>query len=671
MRILRLFTWLAAASSTVVLIGCATAPTHPTLVAAQESGQLPPLVPVRRFVANIDHAGGYVLSPDGQRLLWSQTVGTDAGLAVRPVAGGAASLFATGYLARPNGPTYAWLPDSRHIAFLKDLSGAENSQLHVFDSQAPFAPWAVTPWPGTRSGFLARGPSGTAKFFFTSNRRDKSTFDLYEADAATRSVREVARSDGRVLAWLVGVDHQLAGRTRQLGQADGSDLALEVLQADGSWRTVRTITGFDAVWLHRIDRAAGKAWGLSNLGRDKSSVVEVDLASGQEKVLAQHPVVDLSLVIYPPVKGAPMGYAQDDGTPAAHYFDAALEADIQAALKRARAQGLIEADPVIARPQNMADDSRRLVLRTAGHFDVAELLVDRATGEVSRLDPRTPEAALLLSPERAFSFKASDGRTVHGYIIQPRGVKGPAPMVVNIHGGPWVRDFWRSAGFNTDQLLANRGYAVMAVNYRGSWGYGRDFMFAGKHEYFGRSQQDVAEAAQWAVDQGIADPQRMAVLGGSFGGFSVMAQLIHKHHDWRCGVNMVGVANWARVIENWPPFWRNRHMFDAFYGDVTKPEERARMMANSPISHIDKITAPMLVIHGANDIRVLRQDSDDVVAALEKLGRPVEYLSFANEGHSVRRWRNRLEMWRRIEDTLAGCLGGRSAGWDYYQLMPR
>jgi dipeptidyl aminopeptidase/acylaminoacyl peptidase len=163
----------------------------------------------------------------------------------------------------------------------------------------------------------------------------------------------------------------------------------------------------------------------------------------------------------------------------------------------------------------------------------------------------------------------------------------------------------------------------------------------------------------------------MAVLGASYGGFSVMAQLIQKHHDWRCGVNVVGVANWVRVIENWPPFWRNRFMFEAFYGDPRDPEQRARMLRDSPISHVERITAPMLVIHGANDVRVLRQDSDEVVAALRKLGRPVEYLSFDNEGHSVRRWRNRLEMWRRIEDTLAGCLGGRSAGWDFYQLMPR
>jgi dipeptidyl aminopeptidase/acylaminoacyl peptidase len=161
------------------------------------------------------------------------------------------------------------------------------------------------------------------------------------------------------------------------------------------------------------------------------------------------------------------------------------------------------------------------------------------------------------------------------------------------------------------------------------------------------------------------------VLGASFGGFSVLAQLIQRPHDYRCGVDMVGVANWPRVIENWPPFWRNRHYFAAFFGDVNKPEERAAMLANSPVSQIDRITAPLLVIHGSNDIRVLREDSDDVVAELRKLGRPVDFMSFPDEGHQVRKWRNRLAMWRKVEDTLASCLGGRSNGFDFYELMPR
>ncbi|HSW19824.1 MAG TPA: prolyl oligopeptidase family serine peptidase, partial [Ramlibacter sp.] len=569
-------------------------------------------------------------------------------------------------------PTYTWLQDNRHVAYLKDLRGDENTQLHVFDTAgATFEPWAVTPWPGVRSTFVGQGEPGSARFFFASNRRDRATMDLYEADAAARTVREVARSDGQVLWWMIGTDHRLAARGRQLQPQDGADLAIEVLDGEGRWKTVRVVSGWDTLWLHRIDRQAGKAWGISNVDRDKNALVEIDLASGRETILAAHPEVDLQYAYYPRTRGAPLAYVAEPGYPAAHYLDAGLGADVERAVQRALDHGSLAGRPRITRPSGASEDGRRWLLRAVGDHEDAELLLDRATGEVTRLDPQEPERRALLAAQEPFAFTTSDGRKVHGYLVRPRGVKGPAPMVVVIHGGPWARDHWSSAGFNPTQMLANRGYAVLHVNYRGSWGYGREFMMSGKHLHFTRMQQDIAEAAQWAVDQGAADPQRMAVLGASFGGFSVLAQLANKYQDWRCGVDIVGVADWARVIENWPPFWRNRHLFHAFYGDPTDPQQRARMLANSPVSHLDRITAPLLVIHGANDIRVLRQDSDDVVAALDAMGRPVQYLLFPDEGHSVRRWRNRLEMWRRIEDTLSSCLGGRSGGWDFYQLMPR
>lgn len=666
MRLVRCLALLVAAAA---LAGCATAPRHPALAQAEAAGTLPPLVPLRRFVANVDFAGGFALSPDGRQLLWEQTVGTDAGLAVRPVDGGPTRTFATGFL--PRGVSYAWLQDSRHVAFVKDLRGDENLQIQVFDSRAAFEPWVVTPWPGVRSYIVGSGVPGSAKFFFASNRRERSTMDLYEADAATRSIREVARSDGHVLWWAIGTDHQLAARARQLAPQDGSDIAIDVADAQGGWRTVRTITGWDALSLHRVDRGAGKAWGMSNVGRDKTALVEIDLETGRETVLGSHADVDLQYAFYRRTQGGPMLYIAEPGHPSAHWLDRDFGAEVDRAVQRALAGGALAAPPRLTRPQSASEDSQRWILRAFGDFEDAELLFDRATGTVTRLDPPEPERHTLLAAEEPFSFTTSDGRTIHGYLVRPRGVQGPAPMVVLIHGGPWVRDSWSAAAFNGTQMLANRGYAVLSVNYRGSSGYGREFLMSGRQLYFTRMQTDIAEAAQWAVDRGYADPRRMAVMGGSFGGFSVLAQLARKEQDWQCGIDIVGVANWARVIENWPPFWRNRHYFHAFYGDPKDPEQRARMIANSPISHLDKITAPLLVVHGANDIRVLRQDSDDVVAGLRALGRQVDYLSFPDEGHSVRRWRNRLELSRKVEDTLAACLGGRSAGWDFYQLMPR
>lgn len=663
--------WASVLTGVIALSGCSTAPTHSSLVGAQQGGQLAPLLPLRRFIANADTVSGYVLSPDGERLLWVQTVGTDVGLATRATADAArpgGKTFATGTLARP----YAWLPDSRHALYTKDFTGDENTQLFVFDTQASdFQPWAVTPWPGVRSVYLGGAEPGSGRFFLSSNRRDRATFDLYEADSTARTVREVARSDGRVLGWIIGTNRQLAGRVHQLGDADGSDVAIELLQPNGSWKAVKTVNGFDSFWITRTDVQAGRAWGTSNIGRDKVALIEFDLATGQERVLAQHAEVDLSFGVWPPRQGAPIAYVIEPGLPRIEYLDAALGADVQAAVQTAKSRGWLDGEPVITRPSSIADDQQRLVLRAVTDYQPTELLLDRKTKEVVRLTPADRQTDTLLAPMKPFSFKTSDGLTVHGYVVRPRGVSGPAPLVVNIHGGPWARDSWQPADYSGTQLLANRGYAVLNVNYRGSTGYGRAFMMAGKGEYFGRMQKDIAEAVQWAIDNGIADRERVAVFGASFGGFSVLSQLVQKPHAYRCGVDVVGVANWPRVIENWPPFWRNRHYFALFYGDVAKPEERAEMLAKSPISHVEQITAPLLVIHGANDIRVLRQDSDEVVAALRKLGRPVQYMEFANEGHGIRKWRNRVAMWRQIEDTLAQCLGGRSNGFDLYQLMPR
>jgi dipeptidyl aminopeptidase/acylaminoacyl peptidase len=669
-HIRRLAAAIGVAAASVLGSACSTAPTHPNLVTAQQSLALAPLVPV-------DAVGGFVISPNGRRLLWSQAVGTDVGLAVRDVAqpGTSAVTYPTGNQGRGSG-LYTWLPDNRHVLYSKDPIGDENIQLLVLDAQkSGFAPWLVTPWRGSRSLYLGRGAPDSGRFFFSNNQRDKSTFDLYEADALARSVREVARSDGSVVAWHLGQDRQLAARTRKLGTQESADTVIEWRDADNNWRALKTVGSFDSYWIQRIDVSANKAWVLSNLGRDKTALLEVDLNSGLERMLATHDVVDLSYAVFANSQdgaGGPVGYVADPGLPQITYLDAPLEQDVQTAVSKALAAGLIKEPPVIARPSGFSQDNQSMVLRVTGHFDSAELLVQRKTGEVMRLNNINGDAQQLLAKQEPFSFSASDGRTIHGYVIRPRGVQGAAPLVLNIHGGPTARDYWSPAGFNTLQLLANRGYAVMLLNYRGSSGYGREHIWAGAREYYGRMQQDMAEGVQWAIDQGIADPKRLAVMGGSFGGFSTLAQLIQKPHDYRCGINIVGVANWPRAIESFPPYWRYSRIYtNRMYGDINKPEERAQIMANSPISHIDKITVPLLVVHGANDVRVIKQDSDDVVAALKGLGRPVEYMVFNDEGHSISKWRNRLALSRKIEDSLAACLGGRSNGFDFYELMPR
>lgn len=663
---------LLGLAQVVALAACAVSPQQGALKAADGAGQLAPLLPVRAFVANVERTGGFVMSPDGDRLLWSQTVGLDAGLAVRRVAADASvTAYAVGNQGRGGG-YYNWLPDSRHFVFSKDEQGDENIRLFVQDADsAGLAPWSLSPARGVRSFVVGMGPEGSARFFVASNQRDRRSFDLYEADAGTRTLREVARNDGLVLHWLIDTQGQLAGRVRQLVPSDGSDSLVELRQPDDQWRVLQTVGGFDSFWVQRIDTAARRAWALSNLGRDKTALVELNLDGGEPRVLADHARVDLSQVLFDGRHGAPVGYVVEPGYPEVQYLNPAGGQAAQALVAQALREGQLPAPPVMIRRSGGSADGRRTVWRSQSDFDNAELLWDRQTGTVQRLNTQFKELAQTLSPTVPFEFKASDGRTIAGYLVRPRGVQGQVPLVVDIHGGPWARDSWQPATHHPRQLLVNRGYAVMQVNYRGSTGYGREHLWAGTKEYNGRLQKDIAEAVQWAVDQGVADPTRLAVLGASFGGFSVLAQLAQKPHDYRCGVNVVGVANWARALTSFPTYWRGEHYWRRFVGDVKQPDERAEMLRNSPVSYLDQIRAPLLVVHGANDVRVLRQDSDDVVQALRQRGHPVDYLLFPNEGHSVSKWRNRLAMWREVEDFFADCLGGRSAGFDYYQLMPR
>jgi dipeptidyl aminopeptidase/acylaminoacyl peptidase len=662
--------WFLVCSTVVVLSlsACSTAPTHPSLSAAASKAQLAPLIPIHRLVANTESTGAYVLSPDGEKLLWQQAVGTDVGLAVRSVAKGSpVSTFATGNQGRQGG-IHTWLADNRHIVYSKDPSGDENVQFFVQDTHATFSPWAVTPWTGIRSEYLGRSSSNQTSFFFTSNKRDKRWFDVYEADANTRTINMLMQNDGSIQRWSLDANGRVAARVRKLGSQDGADTVTEWLKQNGEWQALKTVGGFDTFYIVRINRQIAKAWAISNIGRNTSALVEINLKTGEEIVLGANEDVDISYVVFG-AQAAPIAYVIEPDYPKIVFLDSAMETSFNAMVNKALTDKTLPAQPIFSRPLSAA--KQRMVLRSSGHFDVAELLVDFTHQTVERLNPQVKEASQTLVASKPFSFKASDGRTIQGYISRPLGVEGSVPLIMNIHGGPMARDSWAPATFDQRQLLTNRGYAVMNVNYRGSSGYGKEHMWAGANEYSGRLQQDIAQAVQWAIDQGIADSKRLAVMGGSFGGFSTLMQLAQKPHDYRCGVDIVGVSNWPRVIESWPPFWQARHYFDRFYGDVTKPDVRAKMLENSPISHIEKITAPLLVIHGGNDVRVLKQDSDDVVAKLRQLNRPVEYMIFEDEGHSISKWRNRLAMWRKIEDTFASCLGGRSAGFDLYELMPR
>jgi dipeptidyl aminopeptidase/acylaminoacyl peptidase len=277
-----------------------------------------------------------------------------------------------------------------------------------------------------------------------------------------------------------------------------------------------------------------------------------------------------------------------------------------------------------------------------------------------------------LATAKPVALTARDGLSLHGYLTLPASTGArKLPMVLLVHGGPWRRDRWAEDGTNRwmPNFLANRGYAVLQINYRGSSGYGRAFMEKAIGEFAGRMHDDLVDGVQWAVQQGIADPARVAIFGASYGGYAALVGATFTPEVFACAASFVGASNLALLLEKVPPYWELGIIgWHRYVGDPAKPEDRRDMDARSPLFKVGPQTRPLLVMHGVNDVRVKLEQSELIVQALRKAGRPVEYVTFPGDGHGNQRWPNNLTMYRKTEDFLAQCLGGRSSGFDYYQL---
>ena len=269
--------------------------------------------------------------------------------------------------------------------------------------------------------------------------------------------------------------------------------------------------------------------------------------------------------------------------------------------------------------------------------------------------------AELLPEKRPIRFNARDGLPINGYLTLPKGTDGKRlPMVLKVHGGPWSRDYWV---FDADtQFLANRGYAVLAVNFRGSGGFGKSFIEKGRQEFGAKMQDDLADAVDWAVAQGYADPERIAIYGHSYGGYAALMGLIKTPTKFAAGIDVAGPTSLPLQVNTFPASKRRtRFWWTRLVGDPDDPEGFQELMERSPITHADKIRRPLLIVHGAKDSRVLKRNSDQLVDKLRENGTPVEYLVFPKEGHDIRRTANRLKFAHRMELFLARHLGGRAA----------
>jgi len=537
------------------------------LTATARAAEEPALVPLKAFFANLRASWDYRVSLDGSRLAWIAMRDGRATLHFRRLDETAAHAVETPREARapwPGGQSFAWSRDGKRLLVLMDGNGDENAHLFAVDIEAA-QPVArdLTPLDGVRVEFVTAINDDPNSVIVAHTGRTGRMFDLYRLNLANGQLTSFAENPGDVCRWSAWRNGRLRMRFHCL--PDGGWTA-EVPDGVGGWREM--MRGGYGEWVSILGYPQNPryAWALSNRGRDRMALVRLDLRDGREDLLYEHPAVDLN-------GGRVLGTGALSfvwawpGFQEWRFYDAFLQADLMRFLTRERSALHV-----------LSEDRQRRWLTFAVETDrggETVYLLDRATGEAKAL-AESPIASYRdqLAATEPVTFSARDGLTVHGLLTIPLGRSGPGPLVLLVHGGPWAQDHW---GYDpTVQFLANRGYAVLQVNYRGSTGYGREFLLAGTREFARKMHDDLIDGVRWAIERGIADPKRVAIMGASYGGYSALSGAAFTPDVFVAAIDRVGISDMVSLIEDWPKYWRVGEMgfWSRFFGDPRKPEER-------------------------------------------------------------------------------------------------
>lgn len=583
------------------------------------------------------------LSPDGGRLMFLAPADGVLSVWLQTVGAGDARVVAKDP-ARPIRVAF-WSVDGSRILFLQDAGGDENFHVFVVDPSGGEAA-DLTPHAGVRAELLAMDDDQPDTLLVVMNLRDRRFFDVHRISLATGEDALDTENPGDVPEWMA--DSDLRVRAALRAKPDGSYAILVRDEPSQAWRTLvepapddggPSIIGFtpDGRGLYVI----------TAYGANAKRLVRFDTTSGAATPIVDDPTYDVGdVVVSRRTKDLIAARIKRDRAEW-HVIDASYAADF-AALKAG-----LRGDFSVTLCDR--DDARWVISEVRDDASPAFWIYERATKTLTKLfDTRPALAAYALAPMTPVAFPARDGLELHGYLTRPLNASGPLPLVLFVHGGPWARDDW---GFNaTVQLLANRGYAVLQVNFRGSSGYGKAFLNAGDRQWAGTMRTDLLDAKDWAVAQGIADPARIGIFGGSYGGYAVLTALTFSPDAFACGVDVVGPSNLNTLLSSIPAYWETvRTEFSRRMGD-----DEGFLNTQSPLFKADRITAPLLIAQGANDPRVKIAESDQIVAAMRTNNRPVTYVVFEDEGHGFARPENNRRFVAAMEAFFAEHLGGRS-----------
>ena len=615
--------------------------------------ELPPLIDRELLFGDADISGGQI-SPDGAFVVFMRPFkGTRNVWVKRTEESFDQARPITAETARPIAG-YSWTRDGRYVTYVRDDGGNENFNVYAVDPSAAVDPSLEVPaarnltnLPGVRAIIYAAARKDPDLLYIGLNDRDRAWHDIYRLRISTGERELVLSNTERFTGIVLDLQDQLRLVLRSAASGD-----TEILRVDADGLTkIYTCGVFEACSPQMFHKDGRRVYLASNRG-DENDLIGLrllDVATGREERIETDPEgrVDLGSALFSDLKEELIGTAYVDDRTRVYWRDAEREADYKLLREKLPGREIVT--------QSSTRDEQLVLVAARSDVEPGEVyLFDRKTKQLTlqyRLRPEIPREHLAAM--QSIRYPSSDGIEIPAYLVLPKGVPAEnLPLLVLPHGGPWGRDVW-----NYDplaQFLANRGFAVLKPNFRGSTGYGKKFLDAGNRQWGDKMQDDITWGVKHLVAKGIADPERVAIFGISYGGYATLAGVAFTPDQYVAAVSMVGPSNLITLLKTVPPYWAaGLRTFHARMGDPTTPEGRAQLERQSPLNSADKIRTPLMVIQGKNDPRVNKAESDQIVAALRDRDFPVEYLVAPDEGHGFAKPVNSMAAFAAMEKFLA------------------